>query len=689
MIGSQRPLFFAIMTLASTVTGPAMVATAKSQVIEPPAITALQPNLSDTINSAVHKTATLAQQRKTYLAAEKALKLGQITRYKKLNEKLHNYPLQAYLDYRYLRSRLHRLPKEKINTFLQQYEDSPLHRRLLNAWLSKLAQKGLWHEYLNTTASNNSRHQCLRRWAYYKTGQTDAAFDNLEKLWLAAHSLPRSCNPLFSAWEKAGHINSDLVWKRFQLAMDARKTTLAKHLLTYLPVKQQHWARLWLRVHRKPQLITQEKLFNRYHPLRNQILIYGLQRLAYRKLDLAVSSWDALKNNYPFNEQQRYTAERNLALRHALSRHPEALNKLSLLSYIDENDKMVREWRIRAALGIQNWAAVQTGIQQLSTEQQGTQRWSYWQARALEAQDQPIKAYQKYKNLTRFRSYYGFLAADRLGISYNFADQPVIINTDNIKFLENLPGLARARELFALNRILDARREWFHSTRNLPAPLLEQAAAIAHQWGWHDRAIMTMARTPYRDDLALRFPLAFRHKISQAANKQNIDPALAFALIRQESAFITDIRSPVGATGLMQLMPRTARQEARKMGFTLKNKLALTNASTNLRLGMSHLRRVLNSNSNNLILATAAYNAGEYRIKQWLPKQGSVAADIWTETIPFTETRNYVQNIQLFMAIYDQRLGLPVTTLKQRMAPVLSRSALLANNKKARKGNPS
>lgn len=411
--------------------------------------------------------------------------------------------------------------------------------------------------------------------------------------------------------------------------------------------------------------------------------------MAYRDLDKAVTNWDIIRHRYPFNEAQRSGIERTLAIRHALRGHPEALSWLASLSDSDRSDPLVDEWRVRAALDQQNWEAVIEGIELMDDEEQNDLRWRYWRARAMEALEQQSQAYDQYWALAQSRSYYGFLAADRLGVAYRFDDQPVPTNDEDIEHLERLPGLARAHELFVLGRILDARREWLYATSQLPEALLQQAAAIAHQWGWHDRAILTMARTSYRDDLALRFPLAYRDKVSSEALKQDIDPALAFALIRQESAFTVDVRSHAGAMGLMQLMPRTARQTARELGLKLKGRLALTDADTNITLGIGHLRQVMNRYQNNPVLATAAYNAGTYRVKQWIPDQGIIPADVWTETLPFTETRNYVQNILLFATIYQQRLGEALTTLQQRMPPIRAPGALLADRSENISGDPS
>ncbi len=472
------------------------------------------------------------------------------------------------------------------------------------------------------------------------------------------------------------------VWSRFHLAMDANQTRLARYLTRFLPKQERPWARLWLKVHAKPQLINYKDYFKQDHPFRNDILIHGIKRLAYRDLGLAVNYWDSLRQRYAFSVEQRDSTERSLAMRHALRKEPDAVGWLSSLSRSDNNDPNISEWRVRAALDQGNWALVLYNIDILNAELQASTRWRYWRARALEALDQQGPAYELYWELAQSRGYYGFLAADRLGLNYQFENQPVPTDTDGIQNLKLHPGIQRAQELYTLNRISDARREWRYATSRLPEPLRQQAATLAHQWGWHDRAILTLADTHYRDNLGLRFPLAFNEQIFSAAQTNNIDPALAFALIRQESAFTPDARSQAGALGLMQLMPGTARQTARGMSLHFKNtRAALIDTEINLKLGMHHLRKILNRYQNNPVLAIASYNAGAHRVKQWIPEQGIKAADIWIETMPFKETRNYVQNILYFSTIYEQRLKNTIlTTMTERMHPVRSAENLLAND---------
>lgn len=175
------------------------------------------------------------------------------------------------------------------------------------------------------------------------------------------------------------------------------------------------------------------------------------------------------------------------------------------------------------------------------------------------------------------------------------------------------------------------------------------------------------------DDLDLRFPLAFREPVMKQARRQEIDPAWIFAVMRQESAFSADARSPAGAMGLMQLMPRTAQQVARRLNTRLPSRGQLLQADTNIRLGSAYLRRLLNDLDENAALATAAYNAGPHRVKSWLPEGSEMPADLWIESVPFSETHNYVRRVFAYTAIYEQRLGLQPTRLTQRLKPVPSR----------------
>ncbi len=630
-----------------------------------------------------HEAASIIQQqRDNFMAAEKALKRGAIKKYQQLTPQLENYPLYPYLRYEYLRTRLGKIPADEISAFIDTYSDlSPLSSRLHFRWIKKLAEQRRWKEVQqHYRPGNNVTLACYYRRALLNNGNQRAAFDGLQQLWLVGHSQPRACDPLFTAWHKAGFIDDTLAWQRIQLAMDKRKLSLSRYLTRFLSKNERTWANKWIEVHRHPSRILSTKRFAKAHPMRNTILVHGLKRMARSDPIKAAETWQTKINpQYNFSDDEITTVERAIAMTMALRNKPEALSWLAVLKE-KPADQSLREWRVRTALNQQNWDAALAWFYQLNDEEQQTPRWQYWHARTLEALGQQAQAEEIYTTLAMSRGYYGFLAADKLERPYRFQREALQANNTISINIEQHPGILMARELFALGRTVEARREWFYATRHMVDEQLYQAGKLAHNWGWHDRAIFTVGRTAHRDDLDLRFPLAHRDKITLKASESNIDTALAFALIRQESAFIPDARSSAGAMGLMQLMPRTAKQLTRGTGIRINNRMQLTDVDTNLKLGMKHLSKVLQRFNNNPVLALAAYNAGETRVDRWIPSQRLVEADIWAETIPFKETRHYIQNIMVFIPIYEQQLGQPLTPLIQRMMPIGSPPPVITKN---------
>jgi soluble lytic murein transglycosylase len=232
-------------------------------------------------------------------------------------------------------------------------------------------------------------------------------------------------------------------------------------------------------------------------------------------------------------------------------------------------------------------------------------------------------------------------------------------------------GLRRARELYLLNRDWQARSEWRHVTSSLTKRELKTAALLAHRWDWHSQAITTLARTGYWDDLRIRFPLPYRGRVLTGADRQAIDPAWVYAIMRQESLFRPDVKSPAGALGLMQIMPATGRKIAGDLQLARPGDYAILRTDTNIRFGTYYLRYTLDRLQGNPMLATAAYNAGPRRVEQWLPERGKVEADIWAETIPFKETRKYVKRVMEFATVYHSLLEDDAAgAMKARMKPV-------------------
>ena len=255
--------------------------------------------------------------------------------------------------------------------------------------------------------------------------------------------------------------------------------------------------------------------------------------------------------------------------------------------------------------------------------------------------------------MAQSRHYYGFLAASYLNKPVNFQNIPLVITAEEKALVTQSPEAKRALEFFAIGRFHHARLEWNYWLSKLNKRDKLVASKVATEMQWYDRAIFTLAKVGYLNDVNLRFPLGFETEIKHYAGNQKINPAWAFAITRRESSFMSDANSPAGAKGLMQIMPATAKQLARKK---VSNQY-LFKAKNNIKLGTKYLRNLLDRHHGNQVLATAAYNAGPHRVKSWLKDAKPLPADVWIETIPFKETREYVKSVLAYQQIYQDKVG--------------------------------
>jgi soluble lytic murein transglycosylase len=237
-------------------------------------------------------------------------------------------------------------------------------------------------------------------------------------------------------------------------------------------------------------------------------------------------------------------------------------------------------------------------------------------------------------------------------------DLPIQPNEAEIIDLAQQPGIQRAIELFHIGETTTANREWYYTTRNLSESQWQAAAELANRHQWDNRSIMSMIKASYWNDMSLRFPLTYQPPMTKAGKQLNVESNLLLAIARQESALSPNAVSPAGARGLMQMMPATAKNTARKFGIKYRNSNDLFNVDKNIDLCSKYYKQLLEQFNNNRIVASAGYNAGPHRANRWLEKSdGLLDFDMWVETIPFKETRGYVQNILAFSAIYKYRMG--------------------------------
>ena len=617
----------------------------------------------------------IGTQRNQFEAAQRALSRGHSRTYQRLERQLRDYPLHTYLKLNEYTRGLNHLAPTQIKDFISENAGTPVSTKLRHRWLKSLARRGRWQLFIDNYYPNNDRQlQCYFASALIKTKQTDRAYAVLEGLWVTKKSLPRQCNSPIAKWNKSGSLSNELVWQRIHLTMVAGRSRLARYLARYLPKNERFWVNMWSKIRRNPEYLVKAHAYfpdNARPKMLRWMIVDGLSRMARKDPLQAAPLWQKLESIYAFKPLERERILRRLSIALLKDNSNEAQTWIAKLDINLVDDKL-SSWHVMTAISDQDWASALDWINRLSPELQQKPKWIYWRARALEAVGELDEARSHYLVNTDSRNYYGFLAADRIGQVYRLTHRPVGYSTKNMDKIEKIPAILRARELLALKRASDARREWNYAVARMSHPQMLTAARLASEWQWPDRAILTLAQAKYWDDLELRFPLTHQELVINQAQKHKINPAWAFAVIRQESAFTPDAKSHAGAIGLMQLMPRTARQVARRLRVSMRNtRTALLNITTNVRLGVGYLKRISDRYNGNPVLATAAYNAGASRVKSWLPEAGtSLPADVWVEMVPFNETRKYLKRVLTYTVIYEKRLGLPASTLLERMKPI-------------------
>lgn len=615
----------------------------------------------------------LLEQRKQYRAAKKSLQADHLKAFEKTSESLKDYPLYPYLRYDYLSRRLWKVKSAEIIDFLKDYGDLPMANDLRRSWLKLLIKRGQWQSYVdNYTPQADKTLQCYQLQARIKTKNQAYLLEDIRSMWLAGESLPPECDPAFTLLYKSELLTEELIWQRIRLSMENGQTGLTSFLSRRLSVEQQAWATRWIAMHHNPSKQMQQAKYDDV-PLAREILLHGMHRLARQNIDRALSRWDKLKTAYSFSDSEIDQLEKNLATQAARKNHKQAKQLLDNIA-IAEVDEDILQLRLRIALEDEDWETLVKWTEGKPADEKVRLRWYYWRARALAETGNVAAAGEIYEWLAKERDYYGFLAADRINSPYQMNYHPLPEDPEAWQKLSALPAIARAREFYQLGSLYSARREWHHNLPQLNSYQKQIAASIAASWGWHDRAILTLAKAEIYDDLVTRFPLPFNATIEKFATMRKLDLGWMYALIRAESAFIEDVRSPTGALGLMQVMPATGKHTAKNIGLRNYNTKQLLLSDKNVRIGSAYLKQMYGAFNNSAVLATAAYNAGPTNVKRWLPKKHCLEADIWIEKIPFTETRKYVQRILYFASVYDWRL-------KREIIPIQRRTTLVQTNK--------
>lgn len=600
------------------------------------------PALSDKLND----------QRQAFLQAQIFLAEKNEAEFLATSAGLSDYPLRPYLRYQWLKDRL--AQTEQILGFLATYKDTRFAGLLRSKWLDYLAENERWPEFVqHYIEDETSPDDCQYQWAKYKTGKHQAAFTEAKQLWLLGEPADKYCALLYSAWQNSELITPDLLWQRFLAAIENNHVETAKATSLLLKAPAIKTAEAWLLLHQKPELLDDSRFWQDKNPQSGQLFAHVIKRLANHNLEKALTLWDSNKADFTMAEDTAQSVERKLGLSLLGKKDSRAFVHLNKVTQADEE---TREAKIRAALLEQNWQHVESALLDLTAAELQTPKWQYWQARALQEIGKRPESQKLYATLAKDRSYYGFLAAESLGTPYQINDQPVITAETELKQLSEQADFKASYEFKINNLDLESRRQWQYAIKNLSKEKLKMAAKLAQQWHWDQLAITTLAKADYWDDMALRFPMSYQNEVDNSAEKHNLDSALIYGLMRQESMLDKYAVSSAGAKGLMQLMPETARTIARSLHEIWHSDADLFKPELNIHYGGYYFKDLLTRFGGHIAVASAAYNAGPNRAKKWLPMSTAIPADIWIETIPFKETRKYVSTVLSYAIIYQHRL---------------------------------
>ncbi|MGV8918476.1 MAG: transglycosylase SLT domain-containing protein [Pseudomonas sp.] len=615
--------------------------------------------LSATAAQSVHAV-DITLQRQYYDEAKRALARGDTGPYERYSQALADYPLEPYLEYDELTARLKTASNAEIEKFLADHGDLPQANWMKLRWLRWLAERGDWQTFVQyyDPKMNFTELDCLYGQYQISHNQRAEGYAAAEKLWMTSKSLPDTCDGLFGAWAADGQLTEDKRWKRAKLAASARNYSLATALVNSLGSLAPQ-GKLLLAVAQKPEMLNDPSRFLPADEAMSDVVGLGLRRLAKDDPQRAMEMLDSYSSSMHFSRDEQVAIAKEIGLTLARRYDSRALEVMT--KYDPElRDNTVTEWRLRLLLRLGRWEDAYQLTRRLPQDLATTNRWRYWEARSLElAQPSNPQVPALYRTVAKERDFYGFLAADRSQTSYQLTNKPLMLSQQTINKVRNTPGVRRALEFYNRGEVVDGRREWYYVTRLFNRDETVAQAKLAYDMHWYFPAIRTISQAQYWDDLDIRFPMAHRDTLVREANLRGLHSSWVFAITRQESAFMDDARSGVGASGLMQLMPATARDTARKFSIPLASPQQVLDPDKNIQLGAAYLSQVHSQFNGNRVLASAAYNAGPARVRQWLRGANHLAFDVWVESIPFDETRQYVQNVLSYSVIYGQKLNSP------------------------------
>lgn len=610
----------------------------------------------------------LIQQRVQFAAAYVAARLGG-DGWRLLAKGLDDYPLYPYLQAASMQHDIGKVSQKTVEAYLKRYPKLVPSHDLRRDFLHQLAGRKDWANFRKLYRPGlGYALACDELQAKLAAGQKLSFDADLSSIWKKT-SLPSACDPVLDWARSHGLLTKARIWQRIESASRHGATSTITSLSRWLPSGDGTVARrLVLARHDPRKALREAEKWNDSLHTRMAVQL-ALKRLAIADDEAAGEVWHKLHKRFAFTADQRHSIEADIALFNATDFESDSLSKLIDLPAAAQTDT-TRAWRVRVALSTGDWNKVSAALDALTAEQSRDTPWRYWRARTLAKLGQPDKARTIFSSLADKANYYGFLSADWLDQPYAVCPLTLAGNAATESKLLQRPALARAFELHALDMLPMARREWNRAMRDLDGDQRRLAADLATRRHWYDRAIFSFSSGRNLHLYMQRFPLARKAKLLASAKHNGLDPAWAYAIIRAESAWVTDARSGANAYGLMQLLPSTGKHAARKLGQPWKGTASLYDADTNINLGTYYLAEMAARHQGSPWLASAAYNAGASKVDDWLDAHKNLPPDVFIDVIPYHETRAYVRRVLAFSVLYDWRLNQHVVPLAARMPRV-------------------
>lgn len=559
----------------------------------------------------------------------------------------------------------------RIADFLARYPGSRLAEAVRADWLKSLGARQAWPAYLGEYVRLVKPDTMLRCYAYraeWALGNRSHEKEAIA-LWYTGRDMPSACSPLFQQLMEAGLLGEADIWRRIRLALEAGNPGVAKSVASALPEAQRLSPVRLDQATRDPARLLNGASLDLGQRGDREIALYALDQLARR--DSAAAERALRKLASQLNADDLRTAWARLATWAARRHEAGALSWFRQAGDVAVSD-FQREWWVRAALLAGDWKTVQRAIESMGDATRQQPAWRYWLARALLENGRRAAGNALLLPLSREHHYYGQLAQEELGPVMQAPAINIKAGGDDIAAVARQAGIVRAMALHELGLRYDATLEWDWATREFSDIQLLAAAELARRAGWYDCAIKTAERTRELHDFELRFLAPYRAEAQKAARENGIDEAWVFGLMRQESRFVNVARSSVGASGLMQIMPATARWIAQRLGIRRFHVDEMRDPATNIQFGAYYLKHVQSSLDGSPVLATAAYNAGPARAQRWRSTQPMEAA-VYIEAIPFAETRDYVKKVMSNAMYYAARFGQPSSLLTDRLGMIPAR----------------